>query len=269
MPLVSVILPVYKSNPAHLTASIASAISSAPVDSEIHIGLDGPYCTSGLEQIERIQSFYVNKVIRITQLPKLGLAYTLNTLIERSDCQYLARQDSDDICLPKRLGEQLKALETSKASSFCGTQITRCDINLKPHKRQRLYPRSFRGQLIYASLLNNPMAHPTLMLKREILERIKYRPVGVAEDWDLYIQLWQAGYRSFNLDQSGLLYRMHPEQATKQNRDSKTLCDLKYRSLQAATHHYQSSRLLKPIQKIANATQLTEMAINTKAWLDR
>jgi hypothetical protein len=207
--------------------------------------------------------------IRITQFQRSGLVATLNALIEQSDCQYLARQDGDDVCLPQRLQQQLQALHSHPTAGFCGTQITRCNSKLKPHQRQRRYPTSFRAQLIYASLLNNPIAHPTLMIKRRLLQNTSYRPVASAEDWDLYIRLWQEGHSSFNLDQSGLLYRIHPQQITQKSRDNQLLCDLKSRSLQAATQHHRSSRLFKPVQQFGNAIHFTEVAIHAKAWMDR
>lgn len=220
-------MPVYQTQASQLAEALSSLIIAAPLDSEILIGLDGPYNDDGLEVLLRLQSCCEGPRIRIKQFQRSGLVATLNALIEQSDCQYLARQDSDDVCLPERLREQLQALHSRPTASFCGTQITRCNANLKPHQRQRYYPTSFRAQLIYASLLNNPIAHPTLMIKRQLLEGANYLPVAGAEDWDLYIRLWQQGHRSFNLDQSGLLYRMHPLQVTQQRRNSQLLCDLK------------------------------------------
>jgi len=269
MPLLSIIMPVYQTQASQLAEALSSLIIAAPLDSEILIGLDGPHNDAGLEVLYRLQNCCEGPSVRITQFQQSGLVTTLNALIGQSDCQYLARQDADDICLPGRLRQQLQALHSYPKAGFCGTQITRCDAKLKPHQRQRFYPTSFRAQLIYASLMNNPIAHPTLMIKRHLLQGATYRPVAGAEDWDLYIRLWQEGHRSFNLDQSGLLYRMHPQQVTQQRRNSQLLCDLKSRSLQAATQHYGSSKLLKPVQQLGNAMHVTEMAIHAKAWLDR
>jgi hypothetical protein len=269
MPLLSIIMPVSQTKASHLAEAIASLINASPADSEIHIGLDGPYGEAGLKVLDQLQSRNKSSNIRISQFKRLGLASTLNALIEQSDCHYLARQDSDDICLPNRLQAQLQALQSQPSASFCGTQITRCDVNLQPHQRQRRYPLSFPAQLIYASLLNNPIAHPTLMIKCDLLQSTTYRAVAGAEDWDLYIRLWQEGYRSFNLDQSGLLYRIHPQQVTQQRRNSQLLRDLKSRSLQAAAQHHRNSNLLKPIQQLGNATRFTEMAIHAKGWVDQ
>lgn len=262
-------MPVYQTEVSQLAESIASLLITAPEDSEIHIGLDGPLSNEGLQLLAKMEKNHGFSRLRVTHFPRQGLVATLNGLIERSDCRYLARQDSDDICLPNRLKQQWMALEERPTYGFCGTQITRCDERLYPNQRQRFYPKSFQAQLAYASLLNNPIAHPTLMIRRELIKNIGYRPIAGAEDWDLYIRLWQEGQRSFNLDISGILYRMHPRQITKQTRDNQILHSLKKRSLQAATAHYRWSQILKPIQALSNTFQLTELGIKAKFILDR
>jgi glycosyltransferase involved in cell wall biosynthesis len=269
MPKLSIIMPVYNSEVSHLAEAISSIIVAAPRDSEIHIGLDGPCSEPGLQLLHIMQQSRPRPIIRISQFQRQGLVSTLNALIEQSDCQYLARQDSDDVCLPSRLKQQLRALDARATAHFCGTQVARCDANLQPHRHQRIYPTSFRSQLIYASLLNNPIAHPTLMIRRNVLGSPTYQHVSGAEDWDLYIRLWREGKQSFNLKQTGLLYRIHPNQITQQARNSKLLYELKSRSLQAAIRHYNSSRLLKPIQILSSAIRLTEVAILAKRWIDR
>jgi len=269
MPKLSIIVPVYNTNISHLIDSVASILIAAPSDSELHIGFDGPYPETGMEILEGISSKFKRSILRLSQFGRGGLASTLNKLVEQSDCSYLARHDGDDVCLPNRLTLQEQALDLRPTYAFCGTQITRCNEWLQPYRRQRIFPATFSSQLAYASLFNNPIAHPSLMVRRHTLNNAPYNEVPGAEDWDLYIRLWQAGYRSFNLAQTGLLYRVHPLQVTAQVRSTQLLRELKLRSLQAANRHHQSIHLLKPIQQIGNTFRLTELAIHAKSWLDR
>jgi glycosyltransferase involved in cell wall biosynthesis len=269
MPNLSIIIPVYQTELPQLLESVASVVNAAPKDSEIHIGFDGPYPEENLRCLSRLESAGSGPKLRISHFERQGLVGTLNALIQCSDCKYLARQDSDDICLPNRFEDQMRALNAAKKAAFCGTQVTRCDKHMQPFRLQRRYPKRFLGQLLYACLLNNPIAHPSLMIRREIINNQRYRDLPGAEDWDLYIRLWEEGYQSFNLDQPGLLYRVHAQQITQQPRNSDLLCDLKARSLKAAERHYLSSRLLKPVQSISNSLKFTEMGILAKGWLDR
>lgn len=269
MPTLSIIMPVYRAEALKLAEAITSVMIAAPDDSELHIGLDGPCSQEELQLLESIKKKCGLVSFRVTEFPKQGLVATLNSLIKASDCKFLARQDSDDFCLPKRLEHQLTALKERTRDSFCGTQVTRCDQNLYPYRRQRRYPTSFQWQLVYASLLNNPIAHPTLMVRRELLETIKYRPIPGAEDWDLYVRLWQEGHRSFNLSSSGLLYRIHAKQITQQARNKRLLTILKKRSLHAAALHHSWAKFLQPIQMAGNAIHLTELGIRAKSFIDQ
>jgi glycosyltransferase involved in cell wall biosynthesis len=270
MPELSVIVPVYRTAPTHLSESIKSLLVATPSDSEIHIGLDGPSDEAIYKTIENIRKTNTSKrVIRVSLFERQGLTKTLNALIGKCDCTYVARHDSDDVCLPGRLQMQLEAMDRYREYGFCGTQIVRCDEDLTPYKHQRRYPRSFKSQLIYASLLNNPIAHPSLLIKREILEAATYHEIAGAEDWDLYIRLWEAGYMSFNLNKEGLLYRVHSQQITKRQRNRVLLNQLKAQSLDAATRHFYGIRILKPLQLIGNASRFSEIAINAKKWLDQ
>lgn len=267
MPKLSVIIPVYKTEISQLIEALASIIVALPRDGEIHIGFDGEYDENRIATLEDLCARSRLNKVRISRLKRQGLVATLNALVEQSDCQLLARHDGDDICLPERFTQQLSAMESNSLQSFCGTQITRCNSALIPHRIQRKYPSTFRGQLIYASLINNPIAHPTLMIRRHILETYRYEEVPGAEDWDLYIRLWRAGHRSFNLKQVGLLYRIHSGQVTQQNRKGRLLKELKKRSFEVAMYHNVNYKLAKPLYFLSNRVNFSELAIKAKRWL--
>ena len=269
MPKISIIVPIYKTQASHLAQALASACVAATNDCEIHIGLDGEYHKEGIDILERMQATSKGCKIRISQFARQGLVETLNALIKKTDCAYIARHDGDDVCLPDRLRQQVSAMELNASASFCGTQICRCDVDMKPHSLQRRLPLTFRGQLHYASLFNNPIAHPSLLIKRQVFEEIQYNSVAGAEDWDLYIRLWMQGHRSFNLSQTGLLYRIHPKQVTQQNRNSTTLKELKRKSLEASIRTHNGGRLLSLSCYISEKTSLTERIINVKKYLER
>jgi glycosyltransferase EpsE len=222
MALISVLLPVYCVKAEHLALSIASVMLSACDDLELLVGLDGP---AQADLHEALDLMLVNARFhtRVLTLPRQGLVSTLNALIDASDSSYIARQDADDYSLPLRFSRQCQALESDRVNGFCGTQVCRCDAQLRPRVLQRNYPTALRGQLAYASLFNNPIAHPSLMLRRSALQGLRYKEVPGAEDWQLYADLWQRGVRSFNLASTELLYRTHPGQITARKRDGSIL----------------------------------------------
>lgn len=233
MPLISILMPVYRGSACHLSASISSVLRSRCVDFELVVGFDGDPSRLLAQAVEKFDICHSRKV-KVLKLPRKGLASTLNALIEASDSKYIARQDADDISLPSRLCRQLQVMDADCELGFCGTQIKRCDQFLKPFRFQRRYPIEFRRQLAYAAILNNPIAHPSLMIRRSVLGDVRYREIPNAEDWQLYIDLWRRGVRSCNLASVELEYRMHRAQVTAAQRDVSTLRRLQKESLVAA-----------------------------------
>lgn len=264
MPRLSILLPVYRANQQYLRESIASIRVSAPIDSEILVGLDGPCNKDISETLEQLQSIKGGPVINVLGLPRRGLVETLNTLIEKSDSQWIARQDADDISLPNRFSLQLEAMESKAATAFCGTQICRCDAEMRPFTVQRSYPKTHQGQLIYSCCVNNPIAHPSLLLSREKLGGIRYEEVEGSEDWDLYIRLWGKGYKSFNLATFGLLYRVHPDQATARYRSHAIINRMKRETVKAIKDSGRKAWPYETLRRMSEITGLTEIGLGLK-----
>jgi hypothetical protein len=251
-----VLLPVHRTETSVLLQALAGLALSTEQDLIVHLGLDGPADPSQLEAVSKLAA-RCGLQLQIHQFPRQGLVVTLNKLIDLSDSEYLARQDGDDMSLPTRLQEQRESLEAQPEMSFCGTQMSRCSAELVPLRHQRRYPSHFLSQLAYASCLNNPIAHPTLMLRRAHLGDHRYRDVPGAEDWQLYVDLWGDGRRSFNTRSTGLLYRTHPGQITAQARDGSTIYRLQQASLQASRLHGLAPQWLA-VHWLSQSLKLTE-----------
>jgi glycosyltransferase involved in cell wall biosynthesis len=264
MPLLSVILPVYKSKAEHLEKALLSLKLACPIDTQILVGLDGPCDTTLTEAISKATGIQDRPQIKVLNLPRKGIVSTLNSLIEATDSRWIARQDSDDCSLPGRIIDQISEMEQRPETGFCGTQIIRCNSSLTPLKIQSRHPRRFGSQLAYASLLNNPIAHPTLVIDRLALGDIRYREAQGMEDWQLYIDLWDKGVQSFNLGSPGLLYRIHTEQITAKERDWEMLRSFKENSLNTAIKHFPQLELIRPLQKFSNKVRISEQLITGK-----
>jgi len=268
MPKISVVLPVHNPSHGHFVDSLSSLLVAACGDVEVLVGIDGEIDCD----IENILDIYSQKFaklcFRVYKYPRIGLVNTLNLLIKESDSLFIARHDADDYCLSHRFNVQSKVLTDFPNVDFCGSQITRCDSCLRPLKRQREFPTSFKGQLLYSSFLNNPIAHPTLMIKRDVFEKVEYRDFRGAEDWDLYIQLWEQGYRSINLHTSCLLYRLHHDQLTKRERDLNMVSDFKRRSFGILNSLHQESKYLRHLQYIASSHTVTNILLKSKTFFD-
>jgi len=126
-----------------------------------------------------------------------GLVATLVDGLGHCRGRFVARMDADDWMHPDRIGAQCAALEQNPGLAAVG-----CHVRLFPRRDlsdgMRAYecwlnaidsPRSIRAE----AFVECPIAHPTLMIRREILDEHPYRDCGWAEDYDLVLRLLAAG----------------------------------------------------------------------------
>lgn len=127
-----------------------------------------------------------------------GIVAALNRAVAEARAPVLARMDADDVSHPDRLARQLARLAQGDVHAV-GCRV-------------RYFPREqvAGGALRYEAWLNSvvspaehdrdifvecPLAHPTLLVTAEALRQAGgYRPSGWAEDYDLVLRLWEAGY---------------------------------------------------------------------------
>jgi glycosyltransferase involved in cell wall biosynthesis len=134
---------------------------------------------------------------RLLGRPHRGLVPTLIDGFEHCRGRFVARMDADDGMHRDRLAAQCAALESNSGLAAVGSHV-------------RLFPRrDLRdGMRAYEHWLNSidsperiraeafvecPIAHPTLMIRREVLGAHPYRDCGWAEDYDLVLRLLAAG----------------------------------------------------------------------------
>lgn len=142
-----------------------------------------------------------------------GLVASLNLGLAETKGEYVARMDGDDISLPYRFQKQVSLLESGY--DIVGGAVTLFDS--KGLTRDITYPGSQIG-LLYSLIRNNPIAHPVSMFKtKTALELNGYRDVSCAEDLDLWMRAYLAGYRISNCKTVLLLRRMHPEQLSSKH----------------------------------------------------
>src|SRR5882762_2386554 len=114
-PLVSVILPCY--NAQQFIASAIESIKDQTLKSwELIIVDDGSIDASA----DIIRQHLAANIILIHLKSNKGYPSAMNSGIAAARGEFIARMDADDICLPARLEEQVKALKKYPDASFCG-----------------------------------------------------------------------------------------------------------------------------------------------------
>jgi glycosyltransferase involved in cell wall biosynthesis len=201
LPRVSVLLPVYNAE-EYVPAMLESLHRQTLSDFEVIMVDDGSTDRSGalLEQAAAADTRF--RLIR--QAANTGIVAALNRGLDECRAPYVARMDADDIALPDRFERQVAHLEANPDIVALGTSLAYIDARGKSLDRVR------RCALGGSMLRGNPLLHPTVMLRRSVLEQhaIRYRAEYIyAEDYYLWLELSRLG-RLAALDEVAYLYRV-------------------------------------------------------------
>ena len=144
-----------------------------------------------------------------------GIVHSLNLGLAAAKGQFIARMDADDVCAPNRLQRQLAFLNQT-GIDICGSWFVEFGQGIRRTVRWPTSETALRA----AMLFQNPLCHPTIMARREVFEQFNYRyDYQLAEDYDLFGRA-SAKFRIANVPEPLLLYRRHPQQATRAKRDA-------------------------------------------------
>ena len=144
----------------------------------------------------------------------LGLAASLNLAIDAAHSPYLARLDADDSLLPDRLARQNAYLDARPNVGVVGMGAYTIDDAGRPLGYKCPLPTEV---IPWARLWRVPFIHPTVMMRREVLDAhgLRYDAAfRVAQDFELWGRLLSVTCGA-NLNHPGIRYRVHPGQATK------------------------------------------------------
>ena len=133
-----------------------------------------------------------------------GFAYSLNELIkvvmQRNQYSYIARMDSDDICVPDRIKLQYEFMQNNTHIDICGGWIEEFNTD-KQTKQIVKYPKN-HDEILKHLRKRNPMAHVSILLKIDFFKKFGlYDTSKLNEDLDLWIRAFQAGAKFHNLQQ--------------------------------------------------------------------
>jgi glycosyltransferase involved in cell wall biosynthesis len=126
-----------------------------------------------------------------------GLVAALQTGLAHCHGRFVARMDADDLMQRQRLALQVQPLTESPHLTAVG-----CHVRLFPRRAlpegRRAYERWLNSidtpeRVRQDAFVECPMAHPTLMIRREVLQALEYRDLGWPEDYDLLLRLLTRG----------------------------------------------------------------------------
>jgi glycosyltransferase involved in cell wall biosynthesis len=207
--LISVIMPVYNEE-KYLRKSVQSILDQTFPHFEFIIINDG----SSDRSAEILDQFaQTDKRIQIVHQENKGLATSLNVGLQMARGKFIARMDADDISLPKRLEIQSGILLNDNSVGVCHSRFSLIDSEGKAIPfRKRAGFRFSSLQTRWTLIWRNCIGHPTVMIRREILNKynLSYNVSAICEDYDLWCRLIEVT-EFVAIRQPLLLHRLHSE----------------------------------------------------------
>ncbi|MBR6054954.1 MAG: glycosyltransferase family 2 protein [Bacteroidales bacterium] len=201
---VSVLMPVYNTEPEYLSQAIESILSQTYSDFELLIYDDASVREDTLSTLDR----YAEKDPRIRIIhgrKNAGVAVARNTLIAEAKNRLCAFLDSDDIAKPFRLERQVEFFESHPDFGICGGWFHRfpSDTTIAPPARP--------GFMDF--LRENCLGNSTVMFDRELYAKFGLRfneNLPICEDYDIYTRAVRY-MKIANLQEVLVEYRERPD----------------------------------------------------------
>jgi len=204
-PLISVVMPVFNGE-RFVSEAIESVLRQSYEHIEFIIVDDG-----STDSTPHILASFANTDprVQVVQQPRnVGFREALNEGCRRSKGEFIARMDADDVSLPERLSRQLATMRADPELGAIGSFVQVIDEHGQrgPVKTFPINP----GMVAWSMAFFNSLAHPAVMMRRDIVEAVGWYPDGCSggtEDYALFIQLSRIT-RLGNVPEVLLLYRI-------------------------------------------------------------
>jgi hypothetical protein len=205
VPAVSVVLPVYNSEP-YLAEALDSILRQTFDDFELIAVYDASTDNSRtrLEDAARRDAR-----VRVVDGPGRGLVDALNLGLERARGEFIARMDADDVSQSTRFARQVEYLRANPQIAVVGSAITLIDAAGRV-MREIDYPLTPAEVDRFLIETGSALAHPAVMARRDAMLSVGgYRSLFQhAEDYDLWLRLAER-HSLANLPERLLRYRHH------------------------------------------------------------
>lgn len=138
--------------------------------------------------------------IRLLDRPARGLVASLNAALDQCRTSLVARMDADDLMHPERLAQQLATFRAQPDLAVLATRVRLLETDVTG-EGQREYVRWQNDCVSERDMANqrfveSPITHPTVMFRRDVVIAAGgYRDGPFAEDYDLWLRLFEQGHR--------------------------------------------------------------------------
>ena len=198
--LVSIIIP-YFNDPINIRSCIDSVLNQTYKNFEIII-IDDENTLNSKKILKKLSK--KNKKIKIFFTKKnLGVSYSRNLGIKNSRGKFIAFLDSDDLWKKNKLKFQLDEIKKRKLD-VCYTNYHAINQNEKV-----LYEVTAPKKLKYFDLLRQcPICCSSVVLKKSILKKNKFRLIKTKEDYELWLRLSKKNFLFGGINKYFTIYRV-------------------------------------------------------------
>ncbi len=189
LPVISVVMSIYNGE-KYICESVDSILNQTYVNFEFIIINDGSNDAS-LDILHEYQSR--DSRLLIVNQENIGLTRSLNRGVKLAACEYIARQDADDISTPSRLEKQLNYMENHPEVAVIGCLADVFGTNGVIHRstdpKFKLSPLGIKRYLAKKNLF----MHGSSMMRKSCLAKVGfYREFfRHSQDYDLWLRLSQ------------------------------------------------------------------------------
>ncbi len=218
-PLVSVVMPAFNTEYEMLHEAVRSILNQTYSNWELIIVDDNSTKYNDFSFLDKLR----DKRIRLYHNEEQrGCTYSINKGISLARGKYIARLDSDDIALPRRLEIQVGYLERHPDISILSCRAKKFGKNNKinmvvPNKQE-----SFRTALLF----NNIITHSSVMFRKNIFEkdnRCYDESFRNAQDYELWTRIVENGGRMYQLHKCLVMYRVYDGQISSKGHNSEQI----------------------------------------------
>lgn len=148
-----------------------------------------------------------------------GLVAALNTGISVARGEFIARMDADDIMPPRRLELQAAYMENHPGAALVAGRVEHWGdrTSTAGYARYVDFINSLRTPRDYSlkQFIESPLAHPSVMLRRSVLEAEPYRDGDFPEDYDLWLRMLSSAMEFHSIPETVLKWRDHPRRTSR------------------------------------------------------
>lgn len=203
----SVLLPIYyRENPQFLDLALESLEKQTLPATEIVLVKDGPLT----DELDRVIDKYIKKLpIKIFKLnTNRGLGEALSFGLLNCSYEYVARMDSDDICVPQRFEKQAKIFQENPKLDILGTYLQEFVNEPGDLKVTRKVPLDHQ-QIHSYTFYRCPFNHPSVMFRKSaVLSVGSYKKMPFFEDYYLWIRMAKGNCIFQNIGEVLLYFRI-------------------------------------------------------------